>query len=154
MATLWHVFAYLGHWLPFEWPLVRCAVWIQNANLPFCRLCNCSGFCNLNVLFYCRGSTSVMQNLCLFFFLSIITSPITYVPKNELEEEWFDWPLRRGSKVQVGPIHWSNNDSRLAFVREANLWFTIEGQRKSLPSMGWMIDAKLLDSNIRSWICF
>ena len=116
MATLLHVFAYLGHWLSSEWPLVRCAVWIQNANLPFCRLCNCSVFCNLKILFQCMGrrSISAVQNLCLLLFATHYTSTINNVPKNKLEEDWFNWPLKGGSEVQVGPI---DNDSRSAFVK-------------------------------------
>ena len=153
MATLWHVFAYLGHWLPFEWPLVRCAVWIQNANLPFCRLCNCSGFCNLNVLFYCRGSTSVMQNLCLFsFFLNhYFTNHLC--TKERIVRGMIRLAFEKGLKSASWPHPLVKKWFKVG-ICEANLWFTIEGQRKSLPSMGWMIDAKLLDSNIRSWICF
>ena len=61
--------------------------------------------------------------------------------------------FERGLRSASWPL-WSNNDSRLPFVKHIFDLFTIEGWRRSLPSMGWMIAAKLLDSKTASWICF
>ena len=153
MATLWHVFAYLGHWLPFEWPLVRCAVWIQNANLPFCRLCNCSGFCNLNVLFYCMGTTSVMQDVYSLFCQSLLHQSPMYQRTNWKKNDSTGlWEGAQKCKLapSIGPIMtqgWHLWSKSLIYNRGAEKKFAKYGVNdwcKTARLQNWKLDLFLM----------